>query len=63
MSALTHKSYAEFIKRKDPNVNLVDYNLLEFVGDTIFNYFVIDFFYKNSRGYREQYPPDAMHKL
>ena len=40
-----------------------DYNLLEFLGDSILNYMVLDFFYRNSRKYRESYPPQVLHKL
>jgi ribonuclease III len=62
VQALTHKSYADF-QRSHRKMDLIDYNLLEFLGDSILNYIVLDFFYRHSRYFRHSYPPDALHKL
>jgi dsRNA-specific ribonuclease len=37
--------------------------LLEFLGDSILNFIVLDFFYKNSRNFPEKYSPNILHKL
>lgn len=42
--ALVHKSYADHIKKQE-KIDLNDYNLMEFVGDSILSLILIDFFY------------------
>jgi len=37
--------------------------LLEFLGDSILNFIVLDFFYQNSKNYPETYSPNILHKL
>lgn len=64
VQALSHKSYVEAIaKKNDSRIELQDYNLLEYLGDSIFNFFVLDFFLKNSEKYKDDYPPNMLHKL
>lgn len=62
IQALTHKSYADY-RESTEKFKLQDYNLLEFLGDSILNFLVLDFLYRHSRHYREYYPPNVLHKL
>lgn len=54
-TALTHKSYADYMNKKNSDAgNLTkentmdDYNILEFLGDSIIGLYVGEFFFKKT---------------
>jgi dsRNA-specific ribonuclease len=65
MQAFIHRSYCDHVD-KEQKVRLPDYNLLEFLGDSVMNFFVVDFFYRHSNHspyLRYLYGHDQLHKL
>lgn len=50
---------------KTSQAKLKDYNLLEFVGDSIINFFVVDFYYRHSNTSKlsKIYGHDFIHRL
>ncbi len=44
-------------------VNLFDYNRLEFLGDKLIDFFVLDFYFRNSANYKQHYGSKVLHKL
>ena len=36
---------------------------MEFLGDSILNYFVLDFFYRKSSPFKRDYSPSVLHRL
>ncbi len=45
--AFQHQTYCAHIE-KNEKIKLENYNLLEFIGDSVMNLLVVDFFYKHS---------------
>jgi dsRNA-specific ribonuclease len=63
MQAFTHRTFSDYLHQKK-GIRLQDYNVLEFLGDSLLNYLVLDFFYRHSQGaYAEDYTHDVMHRL
>jgi dsRNA-specific ribonuclease len=62
MQAFTHRTFSDHVHLKN-KIRLQDYNVLEFLGDSLLNYLVLDFFYRHSQAYAEDYSHDVMHKL
>ena len=62
VQTMSHKSYTEIIT-KVHKITMYDYNTLEFLGDKLLDFFVLDFFYKNSANYKHLYGSKALHKL
>jgi len=62
MQAFSYKSYVDNIWFTE-KVKLKDYNLIEFLGDSILNFFVLNFFYINSNKFKDDYPGNALHRL
>ncbi len=62
MQAFTHRTFSDHIFTKK-NIRLQDYNVLEFLGDSLLNFLVLDFFYRHSQPYPEHYGHDILHKL
>ena len=62
MQAFTHRTFSDYLYQKK-GIRLQDYNVLEFLGDSLLNYLVLDFFYRHSQAYPEDYTHDVMHKL
>jgi dsRNA-specific ribonuclease len=50
IQALTHKSFADNIYH-NKKIKIKDYNLLEFLGDSLVNFYTLAFFYRNSQNY------------
>jgi|LauGreDrversion4_2_1035121.scaffolds.fasta_scaffold49159_3 dsRNA-specific ribonuclease len=50
---------------KESKVKLENYNLLEFIGDSVMNFLVTDFYFKHSErsDLRKIYGHDQIHKL
>ena len=57
VQALSHKSYTDQHKQK----NLGSYKLLQFLGNSILNFIVMDFYYQKSIPYSDDYNPRELH--
>lgn len=63
VQAFTHVSYSVYQELKDEKIKLKEYNILEFLGDSVLNFLVLDFFYRYSKKYSEDYGHEKLHKL
>lgn len=62
IQALMHKSFCMEYQHR-ANVNLNPYNVLQFLGNSVLSYFVMEFYYQKSSSYPELYPPKELHKF
>ena len=44
-------------------MSLKPYNVLQFLGNSVLSYFVMDFYYQKSSSVSESYPPKELHKF
>lgn len=62
--AFQHQTYCAYIE-KNEKIKLENYNLLEFIGDSVMNLLVVDFYFRHSdrSDLQKIYGHDQIHKL
>lgn len=68
VQALIHKSYKELWNsgkeiKDNSDKKLDDYERLEFLGDAILNFWVAQYFFKETMDRRNEFPPKNLHKM